>query len=274
MATKLRKNNGDFIEADNLNFSESFGENTTIDDQNLIDLTKPLRISSLEIAPDDQDNNWKYAELIDIRFKHENSTQFISPIVNIDINSGDSTTYAARGLVCNFTWRSNSITGQYFTALSGNAIVSANGGSGRIHDCSGVHGLVQIDNGGYAYSNAEAGKFFLDVRTTGNGKMYGLYTSVYLPATAGCSELYGISIFTQDASGTVTSGRKRAFSLQNNSFSELFYIDLDGKVIKLTQSTPSSSSDTGAIGSIKVDDSYIYICTATDTWKRVALTTF
>jgi hypothetical protein len=39
-------------------------------------------------------------------------------------------------------------------------------------------------------------------------------------------------------------------------------------------STPSSSSDTGTAGQVAVDENYIYICTATDTWKRIALSTW
>lgn len=37
---------------------------------------------------------------------------------------------------------------------------------------------------------------------------------------------------------------------------------------------PSSASDTGTVGTISWDASYIYICTATDTWKRVAIATW
>jgi len=42
----------------------------------------------------------------------------------------------------------------------------------------------------------------------------------------------------------------------------------------LTTHTPSSSSDTGTTGQIAWDSSYIYICTATNTWKRVAIATW
>jgi len=38
--------------------------------------------------------------------------------------------------------------------------------------------------------------------------------------------------------------------------------------------TPSSSSATGVAGTIEWDASFIYICTATNTWKRTALSTF
>lgn len=38
--------------------------------------------------------------------------------------------------------------------------------------------------------------------------------------------------------------------------------------------TPSSATDTGIAGEIAWDASYLYVCTATDTWKRVALSTW
>ena len=39
----------------------------------------------------------------------------------------------------------------------------------------------------------------------------------------------------------------------------------------LTSAAPSSASDTGTAGSIASDANYFYVCTATDTWKRVAI---
>lgn len=38
--------------------------------------------------------------------------------------------------------------------------------------------------------------------------------------------------------------------------------------------TPSSATDTGTAGEIAWDSSFIYICTATNTWKRVAIATW
>lgn len=37
---------------------------------------------------------------------------------------------------------------------------------------------------------------------------------------------------------------------------------------------PASASATGTAGTIAYDTGYIYICTATDTWKRVAIATW
>jgi hypothetical protein len=53
------------------------------------------------------------------------------------------------------------------------------------------------------------------------------------------------------------------------------YLDINGDKFRVrTEKTPSSASDTGNKGDICWDASYIYICTATNTWKRVAITTW
>ena len=44
--------------------------------------------------------------------------------------------------------------------------------------------------------------------------------------------------------------------------------------LNITQSTPASASATGVVGTIATDVDYIYVCTATDTWKRVAIATW
>ena len=52
-------------------------------------------------------------------------------------------------------------------------------------------------------------------------------------------------------------------------------LDINSDKIRLrTSNTPSSASSTGAKGEICYDANYIYVCTATNTWKRVALSTW
>ena len=41
-----------------------------------------------------------------------------------------------------------------------------------------------------------------------------------------------------------------------------------------TNSPPASSTSTGTKGTVTYNDDYLYICIATDTWKRIALSTF
>jgi len=52
--------------------------------------------------------------------------------------------------------------------------------------------------------------------------------------------------------------------------------DLVAKSLKYNElsTAPASASDTGELGEVRIDADYIYVCTATDTWKRVAITTW
>jgi hypothetical protein len=50
-------------------------------------------------------------------------------------------------------------------------------------------------------------------------------------------------------------------------------LDVNGSIFRLrTSSTPASSGAAGNAGEICWDNNYIYVCTATNTWKRTALT--
>ena len=52
-------------------------------------------------------------------------------------------------------------------------------------------------------------------------------------------------------------------------------LDIDSDAIRIrNNNTPSSASDFGHKGEIRWDTNYLYICVATDTWKRVALSTW
>lgn len=52
-------------------------------------------------------------------------------------------------------------------------------------------------------------------------------------------------------------------------------LDVNDNAIRIrTAGTPSSASDLGAQGEIRWDANYIYVCVATDTWKRVAIGTW
>jgi hypothetical protein len=52
-------------------------------------------------------------------------------------------------------------------------------------------------------------------------------------------------------------------------------VDIDGDTIRLrSDRTPSSATDTGNKGDICYDSNYMYVCVATNTWKRIALATW
>jgi hypothetical protein len=49
---------------------------------------------------------------------------------------------------------------------------------------------------------------------------------------------------------------------------------ISGKLRLQTATAPSSASDTGTVNEVRWDANFIYICTATNTWKRVAISTW
>lgn len=52
-------------------------------------------------------------------------------------------------------------------------------------------------------------------------------------------------------------------------------LDIGGDILRLRNSkTPASASASGNQGSMAWDTDYLYVCTATNTWKRAALTTW
>jgi hypothetical protein len=57
-----------------------------------------------------------------------------------------------------------------------------------------------------------------------------------------------------------------------------FEVDKDSNVVaaglRCTLATPASASAAGTAGDIRWDANYIYVCTATDTWKRTAISTW
>jgi hypothetical protein len=44
--------------------------------------------------------------------------------------------------------------------------------------------------------------------------------------------------------------------------------------VALTRAPPASATATGTLGEIAVDTGFIYVCTAANTWKRVAVATW
>jgi len=81
----------------------------------------------------------------------------------------------------------------------------------------------------------------------------------------------GISM---DVTDTASAAESRLISLLVGG-TEKFGVSKTGDSIFTGASkTPASASDTGIAGQICWDSSYIYVCTATNTWKRVAIATW
>jgi hypothetical protein len=79
----------------------------------------------------------------------------------------------------------------------------------------------------------------------------------------------GVNVFAATSSQTQISANNTQRILCDGAGSSL-----SGTIIFSTSSTPASASATGTAGTITWDSNYIYVCTATNTWKRVAIATW
>ena len=77
------------------------------------------------------------------------------------------------------------------------------------------------------------------------------------------ANLFKSNALTATTAGTVTTAAQPAITSLGTLTS-----------LKVATSTPASAGATGTTGTIAWDASYIYVCTATDTWKRVAIATW
>lgn len=81
----------------------------------------------------------------------------------------------------------------------------------------------------------------------------------------------GAGTFTSlNSNGISDSGASTALSITSAGIVSIH----SDQVSVLSSKTPASASDTGTTGAICWDSSYIYVCVATDTWKRVAIATW
>ena len=81
-----------------------------------------------------------------------------------------------------------------------------------------------------------------------------------LPTTANVAATDKVLVLYQDATGAPST---RTITVANLALTMPF-----------SNSSPDNSSSNGILGTIRYDSSYIYVCTANNTWKRSALTTW
>lgn len=113
---------------------------------------------------------------------------------------------------------------------------------------------------------------------TGNFSGFGFYVH---GDNARCSlASTGKFSFSEDASGNGTDdiaiGRNASGVLEVNSGTAGTFRDLIVRNFRMSAPTsvPATAGATGAEGDIKWNSTHIYVCVATNTWKRVAIATF
>jgi hypothetical protein len=104
-------------------------------------------------------------------------------------------------------------------------------------------------------------------------------------SSAGAVQNYTANVLAAYANGTVminptASGVTASAKLLVGRASSTFTFDVNGSAranqfyLSALNTAPASASATGTTGEIRIDANYIYICTATNTWKRVAIATW
>ena len=111
----------------------------------------------------------------------------------------------------------------------------------------------------------------LNIGTLSLAEDSGPVTLINMPVsstpTAGDEMSYSFSI-DSDVISKVYAEADGAGGIQNSRFESTKYR------VSALNTAPTSASDTGVLGEIRYTSDYIYVCVATDTWKRTALATW
>jgi hypothetical protein len=104
-------------------------------------------------------------------------------------------------------------------------------------------------------------------------------------SSAGVVQNYTANVLAAYANGSViinptASGVTASAKLLVGRASSTYTFDVNGSAranqfyLSALNTAPATASSTGVLGEIRIDANYIYICTATNTWKRVAIATW
>ena len=93
--------------------------------------------------------------------------------------------------------------------------------------------------------------------------------NLFLGYNSGINETGDDNLYISNSTTSTPLIKGKFDSSGGNAGSVRIYGDL-----QLTTKTPASATATGTVGTITYDNDYIYICIATDTWKRVGISTW
>jgi len=167
-----------------------------------------------------------------------------------------------------------------------NASNTGHGGwiGGSVNHCTtGIYTDPNIDEtfGGWNFSGCIAHSTSFDLNARGitwNGGEIGNTSFVSTGANSGVSYFYNVRTFSASTAEATSlaalSAAERANLVFQNVRDETGALVSWNDPLVILSKTPSASSSTGRQGSIAWDASYIYICTATDTWERAAIATW
>jgi len=112
--------------------------------------------------------------------------------------------------------------------------------------------------------------------------------NVMIGKNAGANNITGsANVFLGHLAGINESGSNRLYIENSNTSTPLIYGEFDNNLVRINGDldiagelavasgiAPASAGDTGTQGEIRWTDDYIYVCVATDTWKRSTISTW
>lgn len=128
-------------------------------------------------------------------------------------------------------------------------------------------------NGVYKFRVASSGNFGSGALTQGGFRTNGSAAeSVLLNGSAYC--VHSCLRLSFEGQGDVQIGRSAAGVAEVNNGTPGTRRDLGVRNLIQALTTPASAAATGVAGTITADADFVYVATATDTWKRVAIATW
>jgi hypothetical protein len=155
------------------------------------------------------------------------------------------------------------------------------------NDSSGSYLVLGKSRAGALNGNTivQNGDLFGDIRFAGADgtdlETISARISAEVDGTPGTDDMPGRLVFSTNAGGPggtterarIDSSGRLLVGTATNTGGSLFQVN-DNRIRIATAKTPASATDTGSAGEICWDADYIYVCTATNTWKRAALSTW
>lgn len=140
---------------------------------------------------------------------------------------------------------------------------------------SGAVAGFQINNPGYYTTLPTSPVSVVTLTGAGSGMTFTPALNLLAITVTGAGSGYGEYLPPAPrATGSVGTYRAASFKVAMTGTQGLLSLNTGGRVAIPTSVTPASAAATGAAGTIAWDSSYVYVCVATDTWKRAAIATW
>jgi hypothetical protein len=211
------------------------------------------------------------------------------------ITSSNFQISAAAGTTRDFFWRTSGST-RFTASINAVAESGSNAGSnfelrrysdagadlGLVMDVTRSSGNIAFNTGGgiSTFANDIVAPYVQVSRPAGSAKpiLYrtGSTTRWTMQATSGAESGGNVGAdWALDAHVDAGGYNFTALAISRSSGNAVFYNLVTAPQLRVsTSNAPASATATGASGMIRWDANYIYVCTATDTWKRVAIATW